>query len=550
MKSAFARALAERQPSMAGARRWGFVAYDQLSDAIGPLGREPASSLGIVLVENPQKARRRPYHKQKLALLLTNLRHFALEQAERGVAVKHLVVEGPYREALEPLAEELGPMRVMEPAERELRVDLAPLVKRGTLEVVPHEGWLSTPEDFEQSQQGPPWRMDLFYRHMRKATGILMERGKPVGGKLSFDTENRKRWSGSPPAPAFPTFEPDAITREIGELVAKHFSEHPGELHLDEIPATRADAQRLWRWALKQALPHFGPYEDAVSVHSRSLFHSRASALLNLHRLLPRQLLDDALAADIPLASKEGFVRQLLGWREYMRHVHRETDGFRTVAPQASHAGDGGWSRWTGRAWPQPKHDSPTGGATPSHLDAHEPIPPAFWGAPSGLHCLDHCVGDVWKSGYGHHITRLMVLSNIATLIGIEPRELADWFWVAYADAYDWVVEPNVLAMSTFGAGPIATTKPYVAGAAYIHRMSDLCEGCRFDPASTCPLTRLYWAFLDRNAKKLRGNPRLTMPLASSARRADAEKRRDRAVLAWVRKTLREGAPLTPDAAP
>lgn len=500
-----------------GPRRWLYVPYDQLSDRVGPLAREAADELGIVLVESPWKAARRPYHRQKLAFVLSNQRHFALEQAARGVAVHYVVHDGPYHEALEKVVSELGALEVMEPAERELRVDLAPLVESGKLRVHPHEGWLTTREQFlEGAGANAPWRMDAFYRHVRRETGLLMERGKPRGGKWSFDTENRKPWKGEPPAPQLPRFEPDAITREVGELVESRFASHPGTLDLAALPATSEDARKLLVWAVELALPHFGPFEDAMSVRSSGLFHTRLSPLINLHRLLPREVLDAALRAPIDLASQEGFVRQVLGWREFVRHVHRETDGFRTLAPDAR----------------------------PSVLGAHRALPPAYWGERSGLHCLDSVVADVWREGWSHHITRLMVLSNLATLLDLEPRELTDWFWVAYIDAFDWVVEPNVLAMGTYGVGGLMTTKPYVSGAAYIARMSDYCKGCRFDPASTCPITPLYWAFLARNAEKLGQSARMDMPLRSVAKRSPAQRARDAEVFERVSSTLASGGEL------
>ncbi|MFM7143202.1 MAG: FAD-binding domain-containing protein, partial [Alphaproteobacteria bacterium] len=227
-----------------------------------------------------------------------------------------------------------------------------------------------------------------------------------------------------------------------------------------------------------------------------------------------------------PIASQEGFVRQVLGWREFVRHVHEATDGFRAV-PGLPPAPDG----------------------DPRFLGADEPLPRAFWeGARSGLACLDGVVEAVWRDGHSHHITRLMVLSNLATLLGVSARELADWFWVAYDDAFDWVVEPNVIGMGTFAAGDAMTTKPYVSGSAYLHRMGDWCGACAFDPARDCPVTPLYWAFLARNADTLRGNQRLRMPLASLARRAAPDRRRDEAVRQSLLAALREGLPFAPDA--
>ena len=550
--SSFASMLADRQTDPAR-RRWLFVPYDQLSAAIGPLSREEPEDLGIVLVESPWKASRRPYHRQKLALILANGRHFALEQAERGVAVRLEVASGCYRDALAPLIRELGPMRVMRPAERELRVDLAPLVQAGGLVEIPHEGWLSTDEDFGASQKPrPPWRMDAFYRQLRRRTGLLMSDGKPLGGKYSFDADNRKPWPGEPPAPPPPTFVPDEITREVGALIEETFSHHPGELDLTALPATADDAATLWRWALSDCLPFFGPFEDAMSRASRGLFHTRISGLLNLHRLLPSAVVSDVAAMEIPLASKEGFVRQVLGWREFVHHVHERTDGFRELPdgpqPVASSPGDAGWSAWSGHSWPAERDgDEPDGGACPSVLGADRPLPVGLWpGRPTGLGCLDRVVDDVWSEAWSHHIARLMIVANIATLLEISPRQLTDWFWVAYADAFDWVVEPNVLAMGTFGVGPVMTTKPYVSGAAYINRMSDFCSACSFDPKKNCPITNLYWAFLDRHREQLGANPRMRLVLSSQARRSSEQVRADRAVFEWVSSVLEDGGVVGP----
>jgi len=252
-----------------------------------------------------------------------------------------------------------------------------------------------------------------------------------------------------------------------------------------------------------------------MSTRSRGLFHTRISPLLNLHRLLPRRVVEAVTDLDIPLASKEGFIRQVLGWREFVRHVHRETEGVRQLDATV--------------------------------LDADWPLPSAYWGTPSGLHCLDTVVRDVWDEAYSHHITRLMVLANIATLLGVRPRELSDWFWVAYADAYDWVVEPNVLGMGTYAVGDLMTTKPYVSGAGYISRMSDYCAACTFHPKTTCPLTDLYWQFLARNRDRLAGNVRVAVPLRALEKRSVAKRRRDATVLTVVRDRLAAGAPVTPD---
>jgi deoxyribodipyrimidine photolyase-related protein len=383
-----------------------------------------------------------------------------------------------------------------------------------------------------------------------------MEGGRPVGGSFSFDAQNRRPWPGEPAAPTPPIFEPDEVTREVGELIEEYFGDHPGELDLGSLPATLDDTNRLWRWAREACLTDFGPFEDAMSRASSGLFHTRISGLLNLHRLLPARVVAEVAAMDIPLASKEGFIRQVLGWREFVHHVHEATDGFRDLPegapPVAGVPGDGGWSRWAGRAWPGTgMAGGLDGGASPSALDAGRSLPVGFWpGRPTGLGCLDRVVADVWREGWSHHITRLMVLANLATLLGVAPRELTDWFWIAFVDAFDWVVEPNVLAMGTYGVGPLMTTKPYVSGAAYINRMSDYCADCAFDPRSDCPIASLYWAFLDRNRDALESNPRMGVVMRSSAKRSERRRRHDRGVLEWVWSVLDGGDRLTPAAAP
>lgn len=522
--SAFANQLRGLNPRPDG-RRWHFVPYDQLSDRFGPLALVDPSELGIVLVECPSKAARRPYHKQKLALVLTSMRHFAVEQAARGVAVKYLVADS-YAGALASV----GPLTMMRPAERELRQELEPLVRSGQLVQKPHEGWLTSLQDFLDARAAPPWRMDQFYRHVRRRLDILMDRGRPVGGRFSFDGENRRPWRGTPAAPVVPTFEVDAITAEVCDLVRSRFDRHPGRLTPEALPASSADVARSWQWAKDECLQHFGPFEDAMSSNARSLFHTRISPLLNLQRLSAHDLLREVLALELPIASKEGFVRQLLGWREFMHHVHEVTDGFRsingTAATSAKAAGDGGYRQWKGHAWNEADSDG-LGGSLASALGSNRGLPPAYWGERSGLRCLDEVVTAVWEDGYSHHITRLMVLANIATLLDVSPRELTDWFWVAYIDAYDWVVEPNVHAMGTFGVGDLITTKPYIAGSAYIHKMSDFCAGCRFNPKTTCPLPSLYWAFIGRHRGALGGVDRMTLPVLAESRRSEAQRRAD-----------------------
>jgi deoxyribodipyrimidine photolyase-related protein len=218
----------------------------------------------------------------------------------------------------------------------------------------------------------------------------------------------------------------------------------------------------------------------------------------------------------IPLASAEGFIRQILGWREFMRHLHQQTDGYRLLA-----------STVVQEEGSEPQQD-PYSGATPSALSASLPLPAAYWGVKSGLHCLDTVVSQVIEEGWSHHITRLMVLSNLATLCGFSPRQLTDWFWFAYVDAYDWVVETNVLGMAAYADGGLTATKPYVSGAAYINKMSNFCGHCQYDPKrstgeGSCPFTALYWTFLERNEAALGNNFRLQMPYTTLRKKSPDE---------------------------
>lgn len=552
MPTEFMQELKSVNPPRSEAQTWVFVPYDQLTDRIGPLAN--STGCGIILVENARKANRRPYHKQKLALILTNMRHFALEQARKGRPVEYLATDATYAQCLDEAMERLEIEQViaMRPAERELRVDLEPLVDAEKMSYVEHAGWLTSTAQFEKSCGEPPWRMDAFYRQVRKDTGILMDDGSPEGGKYSHDHANRKAWSGEPPAPEPPRFEPDAITREVGELIEQTFPNHPGQLDLTRIPASHEDAQASWSWALDSCMQHFGPYEDAMSTESTTLFHTRISHLLNIHRLLPSRVVEDVLALDIPLNSKEGFVRQVIGWREFMRHVHEATDGFRTLPgedPPTGPTTDGGWSRWSQHEWPSDEAED-LDAAYPSALGAHRELPSCFWGDASGLHCLDRVVESVWSESYSHHITRLMILGNLATLLDIEPRQITDWFWVAYDDAYDWVVEPNVLGMATFGVGELFTTKPYVSGSNYIRKMSDYCQSCEFDPRKNCPITRLYWAFLERNYEAMSSNRRMNLVMGSLRKRSEDDKDLDRRTFEWVRDRLDAGVALTPEETP
>ncbi len=530
----FQKQIAAHSPKAADlrSRRWIYIPYDRYTDRTGPLTEQPPAQTGIVIVESTAKALRRPYHKKKLIVLISNMRHFALEQAAKGVKVLYHFSPESHGQALLQLQQsrKLPSITCMIPAERELRLDLAQAQQQGLdIAFVPDTTWASQPEDFTKVygsyKAGKSYVMDRFYRAMRQKTGILMQNAKPTGGQFSFDADNRNPYRNEVPVPIPPTYPPDAITQEVITLVEHTYPHHFGTSTGFDLPCTQADSDAFWHFFLAHQLESFGRFEDAMRDDHLQLFHSKTSVLLNLGRLLAMDLIRDVAAkaaeGTAPMASCEGFIRQLLGWREFMRHLHEQTDGYRLLAghiPQEPRQVQQEVSPdQTPEATQAYAPADPYAGAIPSALGAALPLPAAYWGVKSGLHCLDTVVHQVVEEGWSHHITRLMVLSNLAVLCGFSPRELTDWFWFAYVDAYDWVVEPNVLGMATYADGGLTATKPYVSGAAYINRMSNFCGHCRYDPKKSlgpdsCPFTALYWTFLERQEEKLSGNFRMQMP--------------------------------------
>ena len=527
-------------------RRWIYIPYDRFTDRAGPLTEQHSRETGIVIVESTAKALRRPYHKKKLAVLISNMRHFALEQQARGVSVLYHFSPHSHGQALVELqrSHHLPSLTCTIPAERELRLDLASAQQAGLqLVQVQDPTWISTTKDFTDTygpfQSGKSYVMDRFYRRMRQQTGILMQRGKPVGGQFSFDADNRKPFRNQVPVPTLPRYLPDDLTTEVLDLVESTYGHHFGTLSNFDLPCTQEDCNTFWQFFLDELLPNFGNYEDAMRDDQPRLFHSQTSVLLNLGRLLAIDLVADvaerAANGSAPLAACEGFIRQLLGWREFVRHIHEQTDGYRLLedlVPQQDQARPQETSpdqtETAASAYKPAAARDPYAGATPSALHASLPLPAVYWGVPSGLHCMDTVVAQVIQDGWSHHITRLMVLSNLATLCGFSPRELTDWFWFAYIDAYDWVVEPNVLGMATYADGGLTATKPYVSGAAYINRMSNFCGHCAYDPKKStgpgsCPFTALYWTFLERNESILAGNFRMMNAFQGLRRKSQQE---------------------------
>lgn len=492
----FAQISAFRPTPRRPPTRWVFLPYDQLRPDHPLLEGDPRET-GLIFIESSAKPARRPYHKQKLVLLLSAMRHHALSLAQRGHPVLYRFSDRWYDAALTDIQVRfgIGSIEAMEPAEHELRESLR---RVPGLRVQP-DALFVTDRDFYRKvfPRAGQRRLETFYRAARRKTGLLMDGDAPTQGRWNYDEDNRRAWTGEPPVPPRPSLQRDAITREVMELVRTRHPEAFGEIEPFDWPVSAEDANRLSDHFFDVLLPHFGPFEDAMHAGEHALFHSLLSASINLGMLDPLALCRRAERAyregRAPLQSVEGFIRQVLGWREFVRHVFDE----HASAYEACNA-----------------------------LQAELPLPDWYWGRASGMNCLDTAVRQVVQRGHSHHITRLMVLSNLATLLGVDPHALNRWFWFAYVDAYDWVVTPNVLGMGTYADGGLFASKPYVASGKYIQRMGrTLCAGCRFDPRRTagphaCPLNHLYWDFLDRHRALFARNPRMSNALSTLARLA------------------------------
>ena len=476
-----------------------FVAPWDLNRALACVPDDPSEG-SVLLVESRAKGRQLPWHAKKLVLVLSAMHHFAEELRGAGfeVSVRNART---YVEAIREEVRARGARRVvaLRPRERGLERSLCQAAAEGSLgaELVLHDDggegghFLLTRAEFagwaaqqSTSRSGQRYRMERFYAWMRARTGWLMEDGRPVGGRLSLDQENRKtpKKDTRPPAPR--RFPPDAITRAQMERVAA-FPHVWGEVDGFDWPVCRADALAALDDFFAGRHAGFGDYQDAMLRDEPYLWHGLLSPAMNLSLLHPREVLEQALAAyaagEMPLNATEGFVRQILGWREFVRGVYQErVDSLRDA----------------------------------NGLAAKRHLPQFFWEPEQvDAECLRQSAAQVWRTGYGHHIQRLMVLSNFALLAGVIPQEVSHWFWAGFVDAYEWVELPNVMGMGLY-ADPIMTTKPYAAGANYLNKMSDYCRACPYDPKArtgedACPFNALFWSFVGRHPALFEKNGRL-----------------------------------------
>ncbi|MCC5815553.1 MAG: cryptochrome/photolyase family protein [Leptospira sp.] len=482
--------------------KWIYINYDQLSRENPLLQAADPKTIHIVFVETSAKPAKRPYHKQKLILLISAMRHFAKELRQKGYNIHSLFNKDGYKSALQKLQKEqkMEKIHCLEIQELEVRSELEQLpfieFHPNTLYLSDRDEWLQIfPGDIYPSKK--KYLHETFYRFMRKKYNILLdENEKPIGGKWNLDHENRSNWTKKDPLPPpIPWIKPDNLTQEVIAQIDKYYPDSFGSSANFGWPVTRKDSLIWLEHFVKNSLLHFGRYEDAMDIEEPYLFHSLLSPLIHLGLLHPWEVITRALqeyemslkrkneSDRIPLASIEGFIRQILGWREYMRHIYLENSkNFNTG----------------------------------NYFGHKNPLPPVYWGKKSGMRCMDSIIETVWNRGYSHHITRLMVLSNFANLMNVSPHALNEWFWIGYTDAYEWVVTPNVVGMGTHADGGITATKPYIASANYIKKMApSYCKACKFKAnllleEDACPFNALYWNFIGEHAS-----------FYSKARRAD-----------------------------
>lgn len=474
------------------------VLGDQLSFSLSALKEADPAQDRIVMAEVTDEAQYTPHHKQKLVLVFSAMRHFAEALRQQGFRVSYHEYDPDsdwhsLGDVVAACAADYQPDVVRVTHCGEWRLHKAMLdwdqSLNCPLQILEDDRFFASVERFQQWSRGrKQWRMEYFYRELRRETGLLMDAdGQPEGGEWNYDSDNRKRWKGEPAAPEPFTVPPDDVTRQVMDMVSREFAEHFGALDGFGYAVTRQDALAALKHFIAQRLPYFGDYQDAMSDQEDSLFHSLLSPYLNSGLLLPGEVCSAVQQAyydgKAPLNAVEGFIRQVLGWREFVRGIY--------------------WSL-------MPEYGEE------NRLGNDRPLPGFYWSADTHMRCMRQTIDATRRTAYAHHIQRLMVTGNFALLAGIDPDAICDWYLAVYADAYDWVELPNVRGMVMHADGGLLGSKPYAASGKYINRMSDYCKQCRYNVQKTteedaCPFNSLYWHFVDRHREQFRNNPRMGM---------------------------------------
>ena len=514
-------------------RRLVLVLGDQLDRRSAAFDDFDAGRDAVWMAEVDHEATHVPCHKLRLAIFFSAMRHFRDELRDRDIAVHyHELQEDRRKDSGRTFAEVLAAdchrlkpegLVVLEPGdwrvERELRDAADELGLPPDVRADRH--FYCSRDEFRGWAEGRKTLvMETFYRHMRKRHDVLMrDDGEPIGERWNYDEDNRVTFgkAGPPDDLKRPRrFAPDAITEQVIALVERRYADHPGGCEHFDLPVTREQALAALRDFVQHRLKHFGTYEDAMWTGEPFVYHARLSASLNLHLLDPRKCVASAIEAydkgEAPLNSVEGFVRQLIGWREFIRGIY----------------------------W---RHMPDYIEANALGCDEDAEVPACFWDGETDMRCVAESMRGVLDHGYAHHIQRLMVLGLYAMLLGVHPRRFHDWHMAMYLDAIDWVSLPNTLGMSQYGDGGIVGTKPYAASGNYVNRMSNYCAGCRYrhDRATgddACPMTMLYWDFLARHRQRFTGNRRMTMQLKNLERKSDDELRAIRKQAQCLRRSV------------
>lgn len=483
---------------------------DQLSPTLSSLvDLDPQNDL-LLMCEVHSEATYVKHHKKKIAFIFSAMRHFAEELSGEGYNIHYVRYDDPNNTG--SLIGEVGriitqnaitEVVITAPAEHRLQTEMAVWSVELKLPVTIKEDdrFLCTPTEFATWAEGrKQLRMEYFYREMRRKYSVLMDQGGPIGGQWNYDVENRKPPRSGLDVPDTFRAQPDDVTQEVLALVETHFPDHFGDLLPFHFAVTRDQAVKALDQFIAKRLNLFGDYQDAMIQNEPWMYHSHIGLYLNCGLLTPLECIERAEAAYhkgvAPLNAVEGFIRQILGWREYVRGIY--------------------WLK-------MPDYKSA------NFLDARRSLPDFYWTAETQMNCMRQCITETKQNAYAHHIQRLMVLGNFALIAGLDPDEVNDWYLLVYADAYEWVELPNVTGMVLFADGGQLASKPYAASGSYINKMSSYCGSCKYKASvkngpNACPFNYLYWDFLSRNDGKLRGNPRMGFMYKSLDRMSD-EKR-------------------------
>ncbi|MGQ8363670.1 cryptochrome/photolyase family protein [Glaciecola sp. 1036] len=470
---------------------------DQLSTQISSLDKIKPKKDWVLMAEVKNEASYVKHHKKKIAFVFSAMRHFAEELQESNYQVHYTKYldddnKGSIFEQVKAFcdAHEVDNIFIAHPGEHRLWEDVQCWHDKLNVkvEITPDNRFIADKAFFSEWAQGrKQLRMEYFYREMRKQQKVLLDEGEPVGGKWNYDEKNRESLPKGHKLPKPDSFKPDDTTQEVIELVTNTFSDHFGNIENFHYAVTRKQALNVLSSFIENRLPAFGKYQDAMAQGEPWMYHSHLSLYINTGLLMPMEVIKAAEQAyhdgSAPLNSVEGFIRQILGWREYVRGFY----------------------------W----HFMPDY-LSKNFFLAQRKLPEFFWTADTKMNCLKQCITETRDNAYAHHIQRLMVLGNFALLAGLSTKEVNEWYLIVYADAYEWVELPNVSGMILFADGGKLASKPYAASGSYINKMSNYCQHCEYSVKEktgeqACPFNYLYWHFLIRHKEKLSNNHRMSM---------------------------------------